>query len=393
MSASRSTETRTRRGFSSARSTESTTLYARTNTGGPSIDNAIPGSWIGSPHLYRIEWNAASVRFFIDGTLVDTHAVSIAGPLHVLAAEFNPGGAALSVDWIRLTPYASSGAFTSRVFDAGQPVGWGNASWTAATPAGTAIAMAVRTGNTPVPDGTWTGLTSISNGGVIPGSSRYIQYQAVLSTSDPTASPILQDVTLGYGGNDTTPPTIAGRTPAPNATDVSPDTDVTVQFSEPMNPLTIDTSTIRLRKQGAGSDVAAAVSYGGNTATLDPDATLAPNAVYQVTVAGTITDASGNPLGTDDTWTFTTGAITGSATDTTVADFSAGTLDANTRVSQIGDGEVILAAAVNEEFSGTALPAGWSGAPWGGGGSRRGLGRPADGRRGPRRHRRLLRPR
>ena len=110
-----------------------------------------------------------------------------------------------------------------------------------------------------------------------------------------------------------------------------------------MNPLTIDTSTIRLRKQGAGSDVAAAVSYGGNTATLDPDAALAPNAVYQVTVAGTITDASGNPLGTDDTWTFTTGAITGSATDTTVADFSAGTLDANTRVSQVADGEVILA--------------------------------------------------
>ncbi len=347
----------------------STTLYARTHTGGATIDNAIPGSWIGSPHLYRIEWNASSVRFFIDGTLVDTQAVAIAGPLRVIAAEFNPGGGALSVDWIRLSPYASSGVFTSRVFDAGQTVGWGNASWTAGLPAGTAITLAVRTGNTPVPDGTWTGFTSISNGGVIPGSSRYIQYQAVLSTSDPTASPILQDVTLGYGGNDTTPPTIAGRTPSPNATDVSVDANVTVQFSEPMNASTIDGTTFRLRKQGAGTDVAAAVSYGGNTATLDPDAALAPNAVYQVTVAGTVTDASGNPLGSDDTWTFTTGAITGSATDTTVADFSAGTLDANTRVSQIGDGEVILAGAVNEEFSGSALPAGWSGAPWGGGGS------------------------
>ena len=349
----------------------STTLFARTHTGGAQIDNAIPGNWIGSPHLYRIEWNVSSVLFFIDGTLVDTQTVSIAGPLRVLASELNPGGGALSVDWIRLTPYASSGVFTSRVFDAGQTVGWGNASWTAGLPAGTAIALAVRTGNTPVPDGTWTPFTSISNGGVIPGSTRYIQYQATLSTSDPSATPVLQDVTLGYvvGGQDTTPPTIAGRTPTPNATDIPLDANVTVQFSEPMNPSTIDASTIRLRKQGAGSDVAATVSYLGNTATLDPGAALLPNAVYQVTVAGTVTDVSGNPLGADDIWTFTTGPITGSATDTTVADFSAGALDANTRVSQIADGEVILAPVVNEEFGGTSLPSGWSSNPFSAGGT------------------------
>ena len=71
-------------------SNTSTTLYARTHTGGAPIDNAIPGSWIGSPHLYRIEWNAASVRFFIDGTLVDTHAVAIAGPLHCSPASSTP---------------------------------------------------------------------------------------------------------------------------------------------------------------------------------------------------------------------------------------------------------------------------------------------------------------
>ena len=47
-------------------------------------------------------------------------------------------------------------------------------------------------------------------------------------------------------------------------------------------------------------------------------------------------------------------------TDTTVADFGAGTTGADTYVSETGDGEVILKPTVGEEFSGAALPAGWS---------------------------------
>jgi hypothetical protein len=46
--------------------------------------------------------------------------------------------------------------------------------------------------------------------------------------------------------------------------------------------------------------------------------------------------------------------------DTTVADFSAGTPDSGTAVAAIGDGDVILAPSVNQEFGGSSLPAGWS---------------------------------
>ena len=108
-SASPGTSTRVRRGsiFSTKDTTD--TLFARTNTGGGTIDNPIPGSWLGTPHRYRIEWNASSVRFFIDGTLVDTHSVSIGASLRVLASDFNPGVPSLSVDWLRLSPYARPG--------------------------------------------------------------------------------------------------------------------------------------------------------------------------------------------------------------------------------------------------------------------------------------------
>src|SRR5207249_877425 len=55
-------------------------------------------------------------------------------------------------------------------------------------------------------------------------------------------------------------------------------------------------------------------------------------------------------------------------TDTTAADFAAGTAG-GTYVSQTGDGEVSLAPAAGAEFSGTALPSGWTGTPWSAGGT------------------------
>ena len=174
------------------------TLFARTHTGSSAIDHAIPGTFIGTPHRYRIEWNASSVLFYVDGTLVDTQSVSIAGPLRILASEFNAGGAGLSVDWLRASPYASSGSFTSRVFDAGQSVAWGVLSWTSTTPAGTSVALFARHGDTAVPDVSWTAFASVSNGGTVGGSSRYVQYRADLSTSDPTQTPVLQDVAIGF---------------------------------------------------------------------------------------------------------------------------------------------------------------------------------------------------
>src|ERR1700688_2107313 len=58
----------------------------------------------------------------------------------------------------------------------------------------------------------------------------------------------------------------------------------------------------------------------------------------------------------------------GSLIDTLVSDFSAGT-GANTYVSQIVDGEVIQLPTAGTEFSGTAIPNGWTVNNWNSGGS------------------------
>ncbi len=114
---------------------------------------------------------------------------------------------------------------------------------------------------------------------------------------------------------DTTPPTIATRNPASNATGVPISTGVVITFSEPMNAATVTTSTFYL--QTGGNPVSASLNYDApnRRATLQPYAPLTPSTAYLVTVKGGesgVKDVAGNPLVADDTWTFTTGSGGGS---------------------------------------------------------------------------------
>ncbi len=97
-----------------------------------------------------------------------------------------------------MSPYTASGTFLSRVLDAGGPTTWGTASWTGITQVGTSIDLQVRTGDTPVPDATWTTFVAIPFLALTLGmTGRYLQYQTQLNSSVPADTPILQDVSFG----------------------------------------------------------------------------------------------------------------------------------------------------------------------------------------------------
>ena len=113
-------------------------------------------------------------------------------------------------------------------------------------------------------------------------------------------------------GPDTNPPVVVGNTPANGASLVSPNTNVTVSFNEPMDAATIDTATFELR-DGANNLVPAVISYDpvARRATLDPDNVLDYATTYNATVRGgaiepTVKDSSGNALAADYVWSFTT---------------------------------------------------------------------------------------
>jgi hypothetical protein len=88
---------------------------------------------------------------------------------------------------------------------------------------------------------------------------------------------------------------------------------------------------------------------------------LAGNTVYTVTLSGTITDAAGTALGSDITWSFTTGAATWDQNAS--SGFSAGTTS-STMVTSSG---IQLAAAFSEDFNGTSLSSAWTSTATGGG--------------------------
>ncbi|MDQ2799431.1 MAG: hypothetical protein M3Y13_07295, partial [Armatimonadota bacterium] len=94
------------------------------------------------------------------------------------------------------------GVFQSAVHDAGLPARWGSISWIAQTPPGTQISLQTRSGNVERPDTSWSGWSSdYSNGMGQPVSSppgRFLQYQAVLTSTTAGDAPRLEDVSIYY---------------------------------------------------------------------------------------------------------------------------------------------------------------------------------------------------
>lgn len=103
-------------------------------------------------------------------------------------------------------------------------------------------------------------------------------------------------------------PKVTTKTPKSGATAVSRSTNVLVAFNEPVDAVSSTTFTLI----SAAGTVTAVVSRDGTTNrwVLNPNAILAANTTYTVTVTGgptAIRDLAGNPLLTT-TWSFTTGA-------------------------------------------------------------------------------------
>ena len=110
---------------------------------------------------------------------------------------------------------------------------------------------------------------------------------------------------------DVTPPAVASVTPATGATGVPVTSFVTIMFSEPMDPATLNDANLRLKIGGTGVP-AQAVVYESDprTAYLYPKQMLKLSTAYAVAVSGSgVKDVAGNPMGTDYTAPFTTADV------------------------------------------------------------------------------------
>ena len=136
---------------------------------------------------------------------------------------------------------------------------------------------------------------------------------------------------------DTTPPTIAARTPTPNATNVARDTGIIIDFSESLDPATIHSNSIELFNVGNGQEILCNIgltSIAGQSnrrITLTPSALLAYNTQYQAFVRTLVKDVAGNAIAAESSWTFTT--TTQLSVDSRIPTASASNVAVNTNIT------------------------------------------------------------
>ena len=67
-------------------------LSVRTSVGTAKLTTPISSSFLGSPHLYRIDWNSSGITYSVDGVVVATHTAAIATAMRPWVSDYFTGG-------------------------------------------------------------------------------------------------------------------------------------------------------------------------------------------------------------------------------------------------------------------------------------------------------------
>jgi hypothetical protein len=119
---------------------------------------------------------------------------------------------------------------------------------------------------------------------------------------------------FGGGGSSVPPgiqpnsPTVISCTPPSGSTSIPLNEVASVTFSEAMDIATLNTSTFRLTYGAAATPVQGEVVCTNARAVFWPTAHFASNSLFTATITTGAKSATGVPLVTNHTWTFTTGS-------------------------------------------------------------------------------------
>ena len=118
---------------------------------------------------------------------------------------------------------------------------------------------------------------------------------------------IAQDTSWSFTTGTILAPTVISTVPLNNATAVPQNQIITATFSEPMNPATINGSTMQVRD--GLTLVPGTVTYSGSTATFTPTTNLLAGTVYTATITTGAQNMAAIGLANNYVWTFTTVVI------------------------------------------------------------------------------------
>jgi len=142
--------------------------------------------------LYRIDDDQPTQLARLDQAQI-TAITAVGGQL--LLATANPGQIQRAV-----AEHAPSGTFLSDAFDSASHSRWGQIRWDARVPQGTTLTLATRTGNVSQTDATWSpwSVEHEQPTAITSPAARFIQYRATLKTTQPNATPVLDEVVVAF---------------------------------------------------------------------------------------------------------------------------------------------------------------------------------------------------
>jgi hypothetical protein len=224
-------------GFSSGASAYYTTNFATppTLTAGTQYALVIRPTVNPSPGTYaltRSGTSTAGADVYAGGTRVSGATSGTVWSIPLTGGVSTDAGFKVHMD----IGFRASGTFVSGLKDANPGVGafptWSTLSWTATVPANTSLSFQIAAGNNPNgpfnfvgPDGTAATFFTTSGASLaLFNGNRYLKYAAYLGTTDNTATPTLNDVTLCF--TDVPAPTVTAI--SPNQGPTSGGTNVTI---------------------------------------------------------------------------------------------------------------------------------------------------------------------
>lgn len=171
---------------------------------------ALGSSYLDAFHTYRIEWNATSVEFFIDGASVGTLNDTINESLNFIATNNTlTAGSDLELDWVKMYNYPdTTGTFESCSINSGlAETAWVlNNTVSTTIPAGTSVTIQARTSNDNTSWSAWS--SALGGGDAVPTKGQFIQYQVTFSgTSTETSS--LNNIEFGFSSPPDAPTGLA----------------------------------------------------------------------------------------------------------------------------------------------------------------------------------------
>lgn len=150
------------------------------------------------------------------------------------------------------------------------------------------------------------------------------------------------------------PPSVVRTDPPKGRTDVALNVTITVVFSEPVDQNTLNTSTVRLLRDGKAVSGSVRLSNNALNAEFVPDNQLEPRSSYELVVTQDIRDLDGDSLSAPQSVTFTTGVH---SSDVVLTGFYSGSV-----VGPLAEDDTVAlhTITIQLEHSGSRLSGTWT---------------------------------